>query len=207
MTMDKTTKTDSELIEVFLGNDKEKSRNAFGVLYFRYQRSLIDWLYRKTKNEEEVKDCSQKVWLKLVEKLKMNTAVPDERGSIGGLLVKMAKDEMADYFRRKGRVTMESLVILNTEGEIVEKDLVDNSAETRAWTIRRELVSIINKALEYFIKKDRKIFWGIIRGESAEEISRQTGYTETTIKKKFFIQKMRVRTYLAINGYSVDNLY
>lgn len=194
--------TDSELIDFFLGNDKEKSHNAFGLLYYRYQRMLLDRLYRKIGDEEEVKDCSQKIWLKLVEKLKNHTAVADEKGCIGGLLVKMANDQVADYFRREGRVKPEPLLCINADGEIVEKEFTDSGASSRERVLRREQLSIINKALEYFTKKDRSIFWGLVRGETVEVISRQTGYTEATVRKKFSIQKLRVRHFLSANGYA-----
>lgn len=204
--MDGKNKTDLELIASFLGEDPEQSRIAFGILYMKYQHTLLDRLYRKIGDEEEIKDCLQKIWLKLVEKLKSYRVTADGNGNIGGLLIKMADDETADYFRRVSRTRHESLVVVSSDGELVEREPEDRHNRVRTRVLRREIVDIINKALEYFVKKDRRIFWGIIKGETAEEISHRTGYTEATVKKKFSLQKVRVRFFLSFYGYTPDSL-
>lgn len=196
-----TNKTDSELIASFLGEDAERSRNAFGLLYQKYQRTLLDKLYRKIGKEEEVKDCSQKIWLKLVEKLRHHTVSPDAQGSIGGLLMKMANDEAADYFRRESHIQPEVLFRLTPEGELAEKEWADVLTVSADRVFMRDLVSLINKALEHFVQKDRKIFWSISCGETPKEVSRRMGYTEATVKKKFTIQKLHIRHFLSMNGY------
>jgi RNA polymerase sigma-70 factor (ECF subfamily) len=90
----------------------QKDKDAFGSLYDLYIERIYRFIYFKVNNKEEAEDLTSELFLKAWNYLLENQE--KEIVSFSGLIYKMARNLIVDFYRRKAQQ-----VIVNVE-EVIE---------------------------------------------------------------------------------------
>lgn len=95
--MDEHSVTDEQLLQQFKAGDD----HVFYILFRRYEKPIIGYLFGMTGNLEQSKDVSQETFLKLINK-------PPKfyfGGSLKSWLFRSARNHMIDILRREAKQT------------------------------------------------------------------------------------------------------
>ena len=160
--------------------------NAFEELWECRLRGWLAVVVRqKVKNRTDVEDIVNDVSLKVIlTKHKPSTRFDPQKGNLRSWVAKIADNEIADYFRKRGQET--TFKELTKFGEDDEEEEVPDVPETMfANETDEELKVIIRSAVRKLEEPSRTIvrlhFWERL---TQEEIARELGIPLATVNRR-----------------------
>lgn len=168
--------SDEELVKNFMQGDK----NAFRELVDRYQKPLLNYIYRFTARRELAEELTQEVFIALLQ----NFSRFDTQASFKSWVYAIATNRALNALRRHEPIMNEDAI---SHKECGQKDPMLNVAE-------QERAAAVQQALASLPEKHRAIF--ILRfyqGLSYEEIALAIGCPLGTVKSRmcYALQKLR----------------
>jgi RNA polymerase sigma factor (sigma-70 family) len=155
---------------------------------------LRNFIRRRVPNEADVEDLLQEVFTKLVEANRLLMPID----FVTGWLFRVARNGIADFFRRKRPENFTDAAAEDEEGELLEiADLVPSpDAGPEALFIRRVLLDELESALAGLPPEQRAVFIAHeIEGRSFKELSAETGVKVNTLlaRKRYAVLHLRDR--------------
>ena len=134
----------------------KKNPDAFASLYDLYIEKIYRFVYFKVNNKEEAEDIVSNVFLKVWSYLIEYTE--KEIDSFSGLVYKVARNLVIDYYREKGQMKKEDLV------EAEELPVVEKNYEQAEINLEVEKLMVV-------IKKMKQDYQEVLLLKYVEELS------------------------------------
>jgi len=147
---------------------------SFDVLFLRYYPLVLHFIMGFVRNEEDARDLSQDLFLKLwLHREKM-----PEVENLRSYLFQMAKNRVFDFFRKQ--ITMEPM-------EREPRITFEEEASLEAYVEGRDLEMLIDATIEKMPDQRKKIF----------RMSRYDGLSNDEIAQQLSISKRTVETHIS----------
>ena len=184
--MDKySTMQDKELVALF----KEGSQQAFVVLFARYKRQLLYLGKRSLKNETELEDMVQDIFLQLWE---TRDSLNPELSFSGYVYTLMRNRILYRYRNFDVHARYAQHILLNAE---------DSTNETEDAIIENDFSGLLNEVIESLPPMQKKIFTlSRIEGLSYKEISEILQISIPAIQKHASISLKKIKEHLRHNA-------
>jgi RNA polymerase sigma factor (sigma-70 family) len=159
------------------------------------QRSrLRNFIRRRVPDEADVEDVLQDVFYKLIEANRL--FMPIEH--VTGWLFRVARNRIADLFRRKKPENFSAAALEGANGELLQiEDLIPSSdAGPEALYLHSLLLDELEDALEELPSEQREVFIANeLEGISFKELSAETGINMNTLlaRKRYAVLHLRKR--------------
>jgi len=155
---------------------------------------LLHFVRRRVANEADVEDVVQDVFAELVEANRLLMPI----AYVTGWLFQVARNRIADLFRKKRPVNFSDAAARNQEGEPVElEDLLPSpDAGPDALFLRGVLADELEEALEELPAEQRAVFVAHeLEGRSFRELAAETGVPLNTLlaRKRYAVLHLRRR--------------
>ncbi|MFN4179965.1 MAG: RNA polymerase sigma factor [Armatimonadota bacterium] len=174
--------SENELMVWFYGCDD----NAFEELWeCRLRGWLTRVVHQKVKNQTDVEDIVSEVSRELIEtKHKPSARFDPQKGNLRSWVAKIAANEIADYFRKRGQeTTFNELTKFSEDDE--EEEIPDVPEMVLADKTDEEQKVIIRDAVQKLEEPSRTIvrlcFWEEL---TQEEIARELGIPLATVNRR-----------------------
>ena len=137
----------------------------------------------------------QDVFYELTESLRMERII----GQVSGWMYRVARNKIADLFRRRRTVSLEGQFPNYDDGEegLGINDLLPDASEgPEAEYIRKGIMEELMLALDELPAEQRDAFWmNEVEGKSFREISEETGISLNTLlsRKRYAVLHLRER--------------
>jgi RNA polymerase sigma-70 factor, ECF subfamily len=171
MTIENLRKTEAELVEAILGGE----RNLYGSLVDKYAPIVFHVVRRFEKDEDEVQELAQQIFVKVFEKL----ASFKKESSFSSWLYSLASNHCRDYVKD---IRRQNLRMSELEPDYAEQHLShERTPEFMLQT--KEYRKMINSALSTLTKDYSEPFLMKYRdGLSYEIMTKQTGVSVSALK-------------------------
>ena len=159
------------------------------------QRSrLRNFIRKRVPNEADVEDLLQEVFYELVEANRL--LMPIEH--VTGWLFRVARNRIADLFRKKRPETFSDAAVEDEDGELlhVEDLLPSPDAGPEALYVRNLLLDELELALDELPDEQREVFVAHeLEGRSFKELSAESGVSVNTLlsRKRYAVLHLRER--------------
>ena len=166
----------------------EKDVKAFDTFYYRYIKMIYRFVFRELNDEVLTDDLIQEFWLRVWEDpgfLKCN-----DKGSVQAYMLQHMKFRVLDLYRK----TLTGL-LQEFNSEKVEHDQFDYDNITDRLN-EKELLWIIQEALEHQSPIIRNTFWMRINNWTVEETSQALSVSTKTIYNKYSESLTVVRAHI-----------
>lgn len=155
---------------------------------------LRSFIRKRMPNEADVEDLLQEVFCELVEAHRLLTPID----YVTGWLFRIARNRIADLFRKKRPETFTDATLTNEDGEPLEIEelLPSPNAGPEALYFRRLLLDELEIALHELPAEQREVFLAHeIEGRSFKELSAATGINLNTLlaRKRYTVLHLRRR--------------
>jgi RNA polymerase sigma factor (sigma-70 family) len=167
--------------------DRAEQNRRLSWVFERERRHLLAFIRKRIPDEIDAEDLLQDVFYELVEAYRMMKPI----GHAGAWMMQVAKNRIADLFRRGGRREGE-----DAAGRVLEDLLPSPEAGPDALYARGVLLDEIEAALEELPASQRDVFVGHeIEGRSFTEMAGETGASVNTLlsRKHYAVKRMRER--------------
>jgi len=162
---------------------QEGDRQAYSLLYERYNQSVLSFLYRMLGNVEDVEAIGQEVFLRAFR------FAPTYRypAKFSTWLFTIARNQAINNARRKKRSPVRNITELNLEGPDGTGDADFTAARATDDAEQREEISRVLKAMDD-LPDDQKevIMLGIFEDLSYAEMEHITGAKAVTLRSRMF---------------------
>ncbi len=150
----------------------DNQKEQFSSIYDQYIEKIYRFVYLKVNSQEIAEDITSKVFLKGWEAFK-NRQNPIENP--GAFLYQIARNDVVDYYRHKGRNKVVSAEI--------SPEMVDQTTDEQAKAIMASDINMVKSALTG-LKKDYQdiIIWHYLDDMPVEEIAKLVGRPEGTVR-------------------------
>jgi RNA polymerase sigma factor (sigma-70 family) len=160
----------------------------------REQSRLRNFIHRRIANPQDAEDILQDVFYELVEAYRMMKPVEQ----VTAWLFRVARNRIADVFRRKKREALSNGPAINEEGETLPwEDLLPSpDAGPHAALARNVLLEELDAALDELPDEQREVFIAHeLMGYSFKELAAQTGVSVNTLlsRKHYAVAHLRRR--------------
>ncbi len=182
--------TDEALVRSVLAGDRDR----FELLVERYQKRLVNYLYRMVRNLEEAHDLTQEVFVRVYQALDRY----DSQYRFSTWLFRVAQNAAIDVIRKR-RVRLVPLSRRPDEGSeaTVELDLPDDKPSALATLEGRERDATIRTAIDALPWEYRELILLRHYGELAyEEIADVKAMPLGTVKNKLFRARQMLKQQL-----------
>lgn len=172
--------TDEALVRLVLAGDRDR----FELLVERYQKRLVNYLYRMVRNLDEAHDLTQEVFIRVYQALDRY----DSQYRFSTWLFRVAQNAAIDVIRKR-RIRLVPLSRRPDEGSAatVELDLPDDQPSALETLEGRELDAAIRTAIDGLPWEYRELILLRHYGELAyEEIAEVKAMPLGTVKNKLF---------------------
>lgn len=157
-----------------------------------YGGRLFGFIRSRVNNDADAEDILQDVWYQLSSQAKLDDIV-----SLSGWLYRVARNRIADNYRKKKEDSLEDLVVENEDGEwqlpgILFSADSDPAARQLQQLFREELA----EALDELPENQRNVFiWNELHEMTLQEIAdREKENIKTVIsRKRYAVQHLRKR--------------
>jgi RNA polymerase sigma factor (sigma-70 family) len=167
----------------------------------RYGKKLLSFIRGKVTNEEDAEDIMQDVWYQL-----SNIDELEAIESISGWLYRVAKNKIADRFRKKKPDHLEDYSFMGEDGEINFKEiLLAESLTPEDEFFKKMFWEELMIALEELPEKQRSVFvQNELEDLSLQQIADNSGESIKTIisRKRYAVKYLRGK----LNNLYVDFL-
>ena len=187
--------TDEELVAAILSGDRDR----FGELVERYQKRLVNYLYRLLRDLDEAHDLSQEVFFKVYRAL--DSFNPKYRFSTW--MFRIGQNAAIDVLRKR-RLKMVSMTVADDEdGGDREWEFAGDERGPYRELRNRERGDAIQEAVEALPWEYRELILLRHFGElSYDEIAKLKGMPLGTVKNKLFRARQMLKGNLS--GYLTD---
>ena len=182
--------TDEALVRSVLAGDRDR----FELLVERYQKRLVNYLYRMVRNLEEAHDLTQEVFVRVYQALDRY----DSQYRFSTWLFRVAQNAAIDVIRKR-RVRLVPLSRRPDEGSeaTVDLDLPDDQPSALETLEGRELDAAIRTAIDALPWEYRELILLRHYGELAyEEIAEVKAMPLGTVKNKLFRARQMLKQQL-----------
>lgn len=165
---------DNELLE----RCRKKDDGAWTKLVRKYSREVFGVCFRATGSEEEAKDLTQEIFLKIFRAIE---GFDNRRASFSTWLHRVARNHVVDYYRtsRKDRVTV------SIEEELPHLEQGPGDAAPHEHIERSERQAVLQKALDQLSPNLRQaVVLRDLHGLEYTEVSRVLGIPSGTAKSR-----------------------
>lgn len=156
--------------------------NAYALLVRKYHRNLLAFIFRIVRDSHLAEDIGQEVFLNVYKELPRFDA---GRGTpFAAWLFIVARNQCIDELRRRGRtepVGVEPLERLAAGGESAEEAL-----------LRREELAALTATVRDLPEPFRSTIIMSLQGATLDEIARQSGVPQATVKTRLFRAKEKI---------------
>ncbi len=159
------------------------------------QRSrLRNFIRRRVPDPSDAEDIVQEVFYELVEANRL--LMPIER--VTGWLFRVARNRIADLFRKKRPETFSDAAVEDEDGELLQiEDLLPSpDAGPEALYVRNQLLDELEFALDELPDEQREVFVAHeLEGRSFKELSAESGVNVNTLlsRKRYAVLHLRER--------------
>ena len=155
---------------------------------------LLNFVRRRVANQADVEDLVQDVFAELVEANRLLMPI----GYVTGWLFQVARNRIADLFRKKRPVNFSDAAVTDDEGDRIElEDLLPSpDAGPDALYLRRLLEEELAEALDELPQAQREVFVAHeLEGRSFREMAAETGVPLNTLlaRKRYAVLHLRRR--------------
>jgi len=172
-----------ELLERCIRRDEE----AIETLIRRYERMVYGFSYRLTGSQEDAKDITQKVFVKVIENLKKFKGA----SSFSTWLYRITVNECLNHKRKKTREDTE-----------IEGTIHASQESSLSGLLRDERARILKEALEQLPHRQRlAIVLRIYEDMTVSEVAEIMGISEGAVKANYHFGIKRLREILRRMGY------
>jgi RNA polymerase sigma-70 factor (ECF subfamily) len=170
---------DRSLVERILGGD----RDQFGVLVSRYEKRVINYVYRITHRYEEAHDLAQEIFVKVYLALDRY----DPKYQFSTWLFRIAQNSAIDALRKKSITEVPLARPADEESEGKEREFADDGISPYRALKNKQLSAAIDKAVENLPSDYRELIQLRHFAElSYEEIATMKKLPLGTVKNKLF---------------------
>src|SRR6266704_1914300 len=155
---------------------------------------LRNFIRRRVPDPSDAEDIEQEVFYELVEANRL--LMPIER--VTGWLFRVARNRIADLFRKKRPETFSDAAVEDEDGELlhVEDLLPSPDAGPEALYVRNQLLDELEFALDELPDEQREVFVAHeLEGRSFKELSAESGVNVNTLlsRKRYAVLHLRER--------------
>lgn len=171
--------SDEELMRRTQNGDKQ----AFAILYERYNRPVLSYLYRMLGNVEDVEAVGQEVFLRAF-KFAGTYRYPQK---LSTWLFTIARNLAINHARRRKRAPVKSASELGLTGADENSDVLDVAGKATPDPAEREEIARVLAALDD-LPPDQKevIMMGVFQDMSYNEMEEITGTKAVTLRSRMF---------------------
>ena len=178
----RSDKKDEELVEQL----RNGSHSAFGTLYARYKRQLTAYCYRFLKDEDEVEDVVQDIFLQLWEtRDSLNTTL-----SFSSYLYTLAHNRMLNLIRQ-----------WNVHTHFAEKmamNAKEATNETEETIMDNDYYALLNEMIDSLSPKQKEIFrLSRIEGLTYKEIAEKMHISVDTVQEHASLALRKIKKLLS----------
>ncbi len=155
---------------------------------------LRNFIRKRVPNEADVEDLLQEVFYELVQANRL--LMPIEY--VTGWLFRVARNRIADLFRKKRPENFSDAAVMDEDGELLEiEDLLPSpDAGPEALYVRNVLLDELKSALSELPGEQREVFIAHeLEGRSFKELSAESGVNVNTLlaRKRYAVLHLRRR--------------
>ena len=186
-----------DLEEILVKKAKEGNITAFEKLIISHERNIYNIAYRMFNNEEDAKDITQEVFMKVYR----NISKFDENSRISTWIHRICVNTCIDEIRkRKGKETSSIDESINLEQSSVKKQYIDNTLTPEEALITKEDMKDIKKAIDT-LSEDHKtiIILRDIQNLNYLEIADITGSSLGTVKSRLSRARLHLKNIIMEN--------
>ncbi len=184
MTASEEAPTDERLVKATLTGDDE----AFTELVRRYKRRVFNIVAKFVRNNHELEDICQEIFIKVYQNLKKYRADAPFEHWVSKIAVNACYDALRRQRRRKDEVPLEDIAY-SLSGPASE-----GRPGNEAWDILRKAMAGLNP-------EDRLVITLLnLEERSIREISALTGWSEAKVKVRAFRARKELRNILEDNN-------
>src|SRR5438309_11937445 len=160
----------------------------------REQSRLLNFIRRRVPDPRDAEDILQDVFYELVEANRL--LMPIEH--VTGWLFRVARNRIADLFRKKRPETFSDAAVEDEDGELLQiEDLLPSpDAGPEALYVRNQLLDELEFALDELPDEQREVFVAHeLEGRSFKELSAESGVNVNTLlsRKRYAVLHLRER--------------
>jgi RNA polymerase sigma-70 factor (ECF subfamily) len=165
----KIRQTDEELMLRYKDGDKD----AFEVLYRRYERPVLDFIYRMVMDASEAESLCQEAFYKVVKSRKRYRATAQFKTWLFQIALNLCRDRMRRMKHRQ-HLSLNAPVVMHNDGETELQDCIsDPSPDAAANLESAQLESLIKSAIASLSEEEHlavimKEYQGMSYSEIAE---------------------------------------
>ncbi|WP_343560334.1 RNA polymerase sigma-70 factor [Sphingobacterium sp.] len=175
----KATETNEQLLEKLRQGDTR----AFQELYYRMRSKVIGFSYKFLRSQEEAKELTQEVFVKLWE----NREKIDASKNIESLLFVMVRYSMLDAWKRKLRYDN----FLETQSKVEQ-----HQDFTAQYIDYQECYAVLTRSIEALPQQAQKVYrLSREEGLSHQEIADQLQISTNTVSNHIKKSMQQIRTY------------
>jgi RNA polymerase sigma-70 factor (ECF subfamily) len=162
---------------------QQGDRQAYAILYERYNQSVLSYLYRMLGNVEDVEAVGQEVFLRAF-RFASTYRYPQK---LSTWLFTIARNLAINAARRRKRAPIRSATELGLNGADESNDVLDVAAKATLDPAEREDISRLLDALDE-LPQDQKevIMMGVFQDMSYNEMEEVTGTKAVTLRSRMF---------------------
>ena len=197
--------SDAELIHRF----RKGQTQAFNLLVWRWQKPLLNFLYRFLGNAQDAEDVNQKTFIKVYKKI----AGLKETEKFQVWLYQVAANEARDQLRRRKRRSFFSLGTGNSSDSEFEENVIPEPADSGSSNIesnihQAELKKIFENAMQEIPEEQRiVIIMKIYQDLKFIEIAEILQESLNTIKSRMYYGLRALREVLKQQNFSEEVLH
>lgn len=186
--------TESELVRAARSGDQ----SAFEALVKANQAMAYQLAYRMTGNPEDAADLTQEAFLNAWRGL----AAFDGRSSFSTWLYRLTSNACIDFLRREKRRVSLSMTLEDEEDEEGRQaDLPDQRFSPERELEKKEATEALRRGLAALTPEYREILTlRELEGYSYQELSRELGLEEGTVKSRLARARLALRDFLQKDG-------
>lgn len=169
--------------EDLMRRTQQGDKQAYAIIYERYNQSVLSYLYRMLGNVEDVEAIGQEVFFRAF-KFAATYRYPQK---LSTWLFTIARNLAINSARRKKRAPVRSATELGLNGNDDTNDILDVAGKASADPAEREQIALVLKALDE-LPTDQKdvIMMGVFQDLSYNEMEEITGTKAVTLRSRMF---------------------
>lgn len=173
---------DNDIIKAVQNGDSE----SFSLLVEKYHNHLLNFIYRIVRDEKIVEDVGQEVFLSVYRSLR---SFDVDRGTPFSAWLFMSARNRCISELRKNRNKMD--IPVEDAG-----DLSGGGSSPEETAINSERLQAIHASLEQLPEPFKSTILQSLRGDTLEEMARQSAVSVGTVKSRLFRAREKLRSFL-----------
>ena len=132
--------------------------NAFEILYRRYERPLLDFIYRLVMNPSEAENLYQETFYRVIKSKKKYKVMAQFKTWLFQIAINLCRDSFRKTKHRSHLSLNTRVMSQNDKGIEYQEFISDPSADTAKEIESKELLSLIKGAVAFLPEKEHLVF-------------------------------------------------